>query len=72
MGKKIESTDRSGRSAHTPYRVRLPGFIADEDLGLGDLIKRSTSYVGITPCGGCKRRAAMLNRWMVFTPRHSR
>ena len=55
-----------------PYRVRLPGFITDEDLGLGDAIKRVTYAAGIKPCGGCERRAAALNRWMVFTGRRSR
>jgi len=52
-----------------PYRVRLPGFITDEDVGLGDVLKRVTYTVGITPCGGCERRAAALNRWLVFTGR---
>jgi hypothetical protein len=52
-----------------PYRVRLPGFISEEDAGLGDVIKRATSLVGIKPCGGCARRAAALNRRVVFSPR---
>ncbi len=51
------------------YRVRLPGFITDKDVGLGDVIKRATSAVGIKPCGGCTRRAAALNRWMIFSGR---
>ncbi len=55
-----------------PYRVRLPGFVSEEDVGLGDAIKRATSTVRITPCGGCGRRAAALNRWMVFSGRHPR
>lgn len=50
-----------------PYRVRLPGFVNDEQVGLGDVIKRATSAIGIKPCGGCARRAAALNRWMVFS-----
>jgi hypothetical protein len=50
-----------------PYRVRLPGFISDEEIGLGDAIKRVTYAAGIKPCGGCGRRAAVLNRWVVFT-----
>jgi len=25
------------------------------------------AYIGTKPCGGCERRAAALNRWMVFT-----
>jgi hypothetical protein len=57
------STDRSERQ---PYRVRLSGFISDKDIGLGDVIKRGTYTVGIKPCGGCERRAAMLNRWVTI------
>ena len=48
---------------------RLPGFINDDDVGLGDAIKRATSYIGIKPCGGCGRRAAALNQWFVFSGR---
>jgi hypothetical protein len=55
-----------------PRRVHLPGFIPDEDIGLGEVIKRATSAVGIKPCGGCGRRAATLNRWVVFTGPRSR
>ena len=54
------------------YRVRLPGFITDKDVGLGDVIKRATSAVGIRPCGGCERRAAALNGWIVFSGRRSK
>lgn len=54
------------KSRPTPYRVNLPGFVSDEDVGLGDVVKRATSAVGIKPCGGCARRAAALNRWLVF------
>jgi hypothetical protein len=50
-----------------PYRVRLPGFVKDEQVGLGDVVKRATYSLGIRPCGGCGQRAAALNRWMVFT-----
>lgn len=50
-----------------PFRVRLPGFISDEQVGLGDVVKRITYAAGIQPCGGCGRRAAALNRWVVFT-----
>ena len=59
--------DSSDRKQVPAYRVRLPGFITDEEIGLGDALKRATSYVGIRPCGGCRRRAAALNRWVVFT-----
>jgi hypothetical protein len=55
-----------------PYRVHLPGFVSDQDIGLGDTVTRATSLFGIKPCGGCERRAAALNRWMVFSGRNSR
>jgi hypothetical protein len=50
-----------------PYRVRLPGFITDKDVGLGDVIKHVASTAGISPCGGCLRRMASLNSWLTFT-----
>jgi hypothetical protein len=65
-GPGIGGTERKTRK---PYEVRLPGFVSDQDVGLGDAIKRATSTVGIKPCGGCGRRAAALNRWMVFSGR---
>lgn len=46
------------------HRLRLPGFlIPEEEIGLGDVIKKATTSAGIKPCGGCQRRAAALNRW---------
>ena len=51
------------------YKVRLPGFLVDEQIGLGEVFKRVTSYVGMQPCGGCERRAASMNGWLVFTNR---
>jgi hypothetical protein len=51
----------------TSLRVRLPGFIKDEEVGLGDAVKRVTHAFGIKPCRGCQGRAAALNRWIVFS-----
>jgi len=64
--------DHGDTSKRQPYRVRLPGFITDEDVGLGDVIKRVTYAVGIKPCGGCERRAGTLNRWLVFSGKRGR
>jgi hypothetical protein len=50
-----------------PRRIRLPGFVLDHDIGLGDVIKKGTSYLGIKPCRGCEARGARLNRRVVFT-----
>lgn len=54
-----------------PRQVRLPGFISEEAVGLGDVIKRATAVVGIKPCGGCAQRAEALNRRVQFTGRHT-
>jgi len=62
--KKHEAGTRSSK-----HRIRLPGFVTGPDVGLGDVIKRATSALGLKPCGGCARRAATLNRWLVFTGR---
>ncbi|HEU5407123.1 MAG TPA: hypothetical protein VFU48_05115 [Nitrospira sp.] len=69
MKKAINRKDSSDQHTRSPHHVRLPGFITDEEIGLGDVIKRATTYLGIRPCGGCERRAAALNRWLVFTKR---
>ena len=54
-----------------PYRVRLPGFITNQDIGLGQAVKRATSAMGFRSCAGCQRRAAALDRWVVFSgPKH--
>jgi hypothetical protein len=67
MTDMIEGNHSPDKEKPPPHRVRLPGFITDEQIGLGDAIKRTTSYLGIKPCRGCEQRAAALNRWMVFT-----
>ena len=48
------------------HRVRLPGWLVKEEIGLGDVVKRITYRAGIKPCAGCERRAGVLNRWMTF------
>jgi hypothetical protein len=69
----VRKTNERGRERDkdesTPRRVILPGFISDQDIGLGDAMKQVTSYFGLKPCAGCRRRASALNRWVVFTRR---
>jgi hypothetical protein len=69
MTKVSESNNSPKQKEHPTHQMRLPGFITDGEIGLGDVIKRVTSYIGIKTCGGCERRAAALNRWIVFTSR---
>ena len=63
--KSESETTSFAASRHT---VRLPGFIIDESVGLGDLVKQATYVAGVKPCGGCEQRAAALNRWVTFSP----
>jgi hypothetical protein len=69
------ASDRPVTLEPRPFRVRLPGFLASDasrhhvqnvDIGLGDVIKRVTFSLGVKPCGGCDKRAAVLNRRVVF------
>ena len=66
-GEKSELDGRLQKPDEARHRIRLPGFIKDEEIGLGDAIKRVTYAVGIKPCSGCQKRAAALNRWITFT-----
>ncbi len=58
-----------GRDEGKPFPIRLPGFVADQEVGLGDVIQRATMAAGVRPCGGCGRRAEALNRRFVVTGR---
>ena len=64
---KPEENQPENKGGHQPYRVRLPGFINEEEIGLGDVIKRVTYAMGIKPCADCQKRAAVLNHRTVFT-----
>jgi hypothetical protein len=72
MTKRARRNPAKTETERQPYRVRLPGFISDKDVGLGDAIKHVTYAFGITPCGGCQKRAAALNRWLAFSGRRPR
>lgn len=56
---KVDETKRP-----EPPRLRLPGFVREEAIGLGDVISRTAAAIGVRPCGGCARRAEALNRWI--------
>jgi hypothetical protein len=67
MAANKEGSTETNKEESPAIHARLPGFIIDNPLGLGDVIKRATYAIGIKPCGGCDKRAATLNRWIVFT-----
>ncbi|HEV2351325.1 MAG TPA: hypothetical protein VG028_15920 [Terriglobia bacterium] len=67
MTKIGRTKNHHDESREQPHRVRLPGFLIEGEIGMGDAIKRVTYAIGIKPCGGCEKRAAALNRWMQFS-----
>jgi hypothetical protein len=71
MKRQIEDSNKSSASKRLPHQIRLPGFISDEEVGLGDVIKSAASYFGAQVCGGCEQRRVAVNHWMVFTGRHT-
>jgi hypothetical protein len=52
-----------------PYVVKLPGFINNDDIGLGRLVSTITSRAGVKACDGCIRRANLLDAWIVISSR---
>ena len=67
MKRKRSTGDGREEARRQPHRVRLPGFLIEEKIGLGDAVKRVTYAMGMNPCSGCEKRAAALNRWMHFS-----
>ncbi len=53
--------------AKPPFRVRLPGFGAGKEVGLGEAVSAVARRAGFRRCGGCEARAATMNRWVTFT-----
>jgi hypothetical protein len=67
MTEETSQSQPADRKQAPAFQVRLPGFILDEEVGLGEMIERMTGQLGITPCQSCHKRAASLNRWVVFS-----
>ncbi|WP_040666689.1 hypothetical protein [Nitrolancea hollandica] len=67
MSEKEATLNQGEEPRSTPHHVRIPGFLVDDDIGLGDVVKKVTYAVGIRPCGSCEKRAEALNRWMRFS-----
>jgi len=64
MEPSINEPDRNEKPAR--HTLRLPRFLIGEPVGLGDIVKRITKVVGVTPCAACEQRAARLNSWVRF------
>ena len=65
--RKKQRVSQPKKEEQPAHRVRLPRILIEEEIGPGDMIKKATYAMGITPCGGCEKRAAALNRWMRFS-----
>jgi len=63
---KNDKEQEAGAVRPEPLRVRLPRFLIEDEVGLGDVIRRATNSMGIKSCGGCERRAEWLNRRISF------
>ena len=50
MKRPKEKAKEPIRGEAPSHRVRLPGFLVEEDIGLGDVIKRVTYAMGVKPC----------------------
>ncbi|MET8794939.1 hypothetical protein ABZV91_00510 [Nocardia sp. NPDC004568] len=70
QGHDVSDTADEPNRGHSA--VRLPGFVNDEDIGFGDLMKRVTATAGIRPCRGCERRAEALDRWITIVGKGNR
>jgi hypothetical protein len=71
----MRSMDTKGerpKNQDSRFKIRLPGFSSDAEVGLGDVIKRVTYTMGLQSCGECDRRAAAMNRWLVFTGKRAK
>jgi hypothetical protein len=64
---KIWSEVKNDRVAREPYRIRVPFLAAGKEIGLGEVIKRTTSRLGIQPCDSCNRRARRLDGLALIT-----
>lgn len=64
----MESEDVVSKKEQGPKKIQLP-ISMEEEVGLGDLVKRFTTFVGVKPCGGCQKRAQWLNQRAVFSGR---
>jgi hypothetical protein len=67
-----ENERKENRESKPKHLLRLPGLLSDDDIGLGDVVKKTTYALGIKSCSGCEKRAQILNRWVTFTGRPSR
>jgi hypothetical protein len=63
---------RADEERGSKHSIRLPRFLVDEPVGLGQVVKRITKLIGVQPCGACEDRAARLDQWLSISPTKQR
>jgi hypothetical protein len=48
-------------------RIRLPGGVVKDEIGLGSLLARMFAAAGVPPCADCEKRAEALDHLVVFS-----
>jgi hypothetical protein len=69
MTSQEKAADKQVKRESQPYRIRLPGFVSDTEIGFGDVVGKAAAFVGVKACGGCQHRAATLNGLFSFSGR---
>lgn len=58
----VDANERDQVNTPSEERCAKCPFYDGPARGLGDLVAKVTTAIGIEPCGGCKERQAALNR----------
>ena len=54
--REVKTGKEREKAPNKARHISLPGFLIEEEIGLGDVIKRTTYAVGIPACAGCQKR----------------
>ena len=57
QGGIVQPNLQSAEEPQPPHIVRLPRFIVNEPIELGQIVRRITMAVGVQPCDSCDKRA---------------
>jgi hypothetical protein len=63
----VDDVQRPKHAVQPKHTVQLPRFLVEEPVGLGEVVKRITTSIGVQPCGSCGQRAKRLDQWLRFS-----
>ena len=58
---------KENRESKPKHRLRLPGLLSDDDIGLGDVVEKTTYALGIQPM--LQLQAYANTRWVGYIHR---